>query len=203
MQVLCPGCGFANIFWGKTDSAGKVIEHFGRRCKGLLGDDGGEQEQCDYRFRFKECEQCGAQNDIAARKCNECGAVMADPDDKLRNALNLKDALVIRCSGLTVTALKNELLKVSYFDEDGTSCDEVYNFETKGSQYIFNKHFGKRVGHGQTPINFTTVAQVINSQFDLVHPDFVIARKSKKFGWKVADKLFDYKGNFRKANQLS
>jgi len=31
----------------------------------------------------------------------------------------------------------------------------------------------------------------------------VIARKSKKYGWKVADKLFDYKGSFRKANQLS
>ena len=203
VQVLCPGCGFANIFWGKTDSAGKVIEHFGRRCKGLLEDDDGLIAQCDYRFRFKECEECGAQNDIAARKCHDCGAIMADPDDKLRNALNLKDALVLRCSGLSVTLLKDEMIKITYFDEDGTSCDEVYNMGNKGAQYIFNKQFGKRVGHGQTPKDFNSAQQVIDAQFDLVSPDFVIARKSKKYGWKVADKLFDYKGSFRKANQLS
>lgn len=203
VQVLCPGCGFANIYWGKTDSTGKVIEHFGRRCKGLLEDDEGNKEQCDYRFRFKECDECGAQNDIAARKCHDCGAVMADPDDKLRNALNLKDALVLRCSGLSVTQLKNEMIKVTYFDEDGASCDEVYDIANKGAAYIFNRQFGKRVGQGQAPIKFKTAEQIINAQFDLIAPDFVIARKSKKYGWKVADKLFDYKGSFRKANQLN
>ena len=203
VQVLCPGCGFANIFWGKTDSDGKVVEHFGRRCQGLLEDDEGHKEQCDYRFRFKECEQCGAQNDIAARKCHDCGAVMADPDDKLRNALNLKDALVLRCSGLSVVKLKDDLIKITYFDEDGASCDEVYNLASKGGQYIFNKQFGKRLGQGQAPVEFTSAEQVIKAQFDLLHPDFVIARKSKKYGWKVSDKLFDYTGNFRKANQLS
>ncbi len=203
VQVLCPGCGFANIFWGKTDADGKVIEHFGRRCKGLLEDDNGLSEQCDYRFRFKECEQCGAQNDIAARKCHDCGAVMADPDDKLRNALNLKDALVLRCSGLSVVKLKEQLLKITYFDEDGASCDEVFDLSNKGSQYYFNKQFGKRVGQGQSPVEFSSAEQVIKAQFDLIPPDFVIARKSKKYGWKVADRLFDYKGSFRKANQLS
>ncbi|WP_289157184.1 DEAD/DEAH box helicase [uncultured Pseudoalteromonas sp.] len=203
VQVLCPRCGFANIFWGKTDADGKVVEHFGRRCQGLLEDDEGHKEQCDYRLRFKECEQCGAQNDIAARKCHDCGAVMADPDDKLRNALNLKDALVLRCSGLSVVKLKDDLIKITYFDEDGASCDEVYNLASKGGQYIFNKQFGKRRGQGQAPVEFKSAEQVIKAQFDLVHPDFVIARKSKKYGWKVSDKLFDYSGNFRKANQLS
>ncbi|ASM49510.1 ATP-dependent helicase IRC3 [Pseudoalteromonas espejiana DSM 9414] len=203
VQVLCPGCGFANIFWGKTDSAGKVTEHFGRRCQGLLEDDEGHKEQCDYRFRFKECDQCGAQNDIAARKCHDCGAVMADPDDKLRNALNLKDALVLRCSGLTVTALKNQLIKVTYFDEEGASCDEIYNLESAGGRFVFNKQFAKRVGNGQTPTEFKNAEQVIAAQYELTAPDFVIARKSKKYGWKVSDKLFDYNGSFRKANQLS
>ena len=203
VQVLCPGCGFANIFWGKTDADGKVVEHFGRRCQGLLEDDDGASEQCDYRFRFKECEQCGAQNDIAARKCHDCGAVMADPDDKLRNALNLKDALVLRCSGLSVTKLKEQLLKVTYFDEDGASCDEVFDLANNGALYYFNQQFGKRIDQGQSPTKFISADQVIKSQFDLIPPDFVIARKSKKYGWKVADKLFDYKGSFRKANQLS
>lgn len=202
VQVLCPGCGFANIFWGKTDREGKVVEHFGRRCQGLL-DDGEEQVQCDYRFRFKECEQCGEQNDIAARQCQSCGAMMADPDDKLREALNLKDALVLRCSGLSAQVLAKGLLKISYYDEDGASCDEVFNLANDTGRFIFNKQFGKRAAPGFTPMDWQSAEQVVNLQQQLLAPDFVIARKNKKYGWKVAEKLFDYQGNFRKANQLN
>ena len=36
VQVFCPGCGFANTFWGKTTQDGTLIEHFGRRCPGAL-----------------------------------------------------------------------------------------------------------------------------------------------------------------------
>lgn len=205
VQVICPGCGFANIFWGKTDTQGKVIEHFGRRCQGLLEDDDGSKEQCDYRFRFKECDQCGAQNDIAARQCQTCDAMLADPDDKLRAALNLKDALVLRCSGLSVQPLNStsDIVKLTYFDEDGASCDEIFDFSHPGARYIFNKQFGKRASHGQVPTEYKTVSEVIADELNLTAPDFVIARKSKKYGWKVADKLFDYQGSFRKANQLS
>ncbi|MDQ9093533.1 DEAD/DEAH box helicase [Pseudoalteromonas haloplanktis] len=205
VQVQCPGCGFANIFWGKTDSQGKVTEHFGRRCQGLLEDDDGLKEQCDYRFRFKECEACGAENDIAARQCQTCHEVMADPDDKLRAALNLKDALVLRCSGLSVNSLASneQIIKITYYDEDGASCDEVYDFAKPAARYAFNKQFAKRTAQGQTPVEYKSAQQVIAAQLQLVAPDFVIARKSKKYGWKVADKLFDYQGNFRKANQLS
>jgi len=204
VQVLCPGCGFANIFWGKTDSQGKVTEHFGRRCQGLLEDET-DSSQCDYRFRFKECEQCGAQNDIAARVCQSCDATLADPDDKLRAALNLKDALVLRCSGLSVQALNSNssVIKLTYFDEDGASCDEIFDFSNSKARYIFNKQFGVRSSQGRVPIEYQTAREVIADELNLTAPDFVIARKSKKYGWKVADKLFDYKGNFRKANQLS
>lgn len=202
VQVLCPGCGFANIFWGKTDAAGNVIEHFGRRCQGLLDDDDGTQIQCDYRFRFKECEQCGEQNDIAARQCQACSAMMTDPDDKLREALNLKDALVLRCSGLSAQLIANGLLKISYFDEDGASCDEVFNLSNDTGRFIFNKQFGRRAQGNSAPITWKTAEQVIEKQHVLVAPDFVIARKNKKYGWKVAQKLFDYQGNYRKANQL-
>lgn len=204
VQVLCPGCGFANIFWGKTDTQGKVTEHFGRRCKGLLEDEV-HSVQCDYRFRFKECENCGAQNDIAARVCQSCDTTLADPDDKLRAALNLKDALVLRCSGLSVQAVKSKRdgLKITYFDEDGASCDEFFDFSHAGSKYIFNKQFGQRNAKGQLPQEYKTVDQVVQNEHILTAPDFVIARKSKKYGWKVADKLFDYEGNFRKANQLN
>ena len=67
VQVFCPACGFANLFWGKCTENGDIIEHYGRRCQGWLEDDDGHREQCDYRFRFKSCPHCGAENDIAAR----------------------------------------------------------------------------------------------------------------------------------------
>lgn len=201
VQVMCPGCGFANTFWGKTDENGQVIEHFGRRCQGLLVDDELQHsQQCDYRFRFKECDHCGAENDIAARVCHSCHELLVDPDDKLRAALNLKDALVLRCAGLTVTELGENKLKITYFDEEGTSCEEVFNFAVKAALYIFNQQFGQRMGQGQIPVKFTDVSQVLRVADALVPPDFVIARKAK-FGWKIAEKIFDYEGVYRKAHQ--
>ena len=56
------------------------------------------------RFRFKNCPQCNAENDIAARRCRECDTVLVDPDDMLKAALRLKDALVLRCSGIVFAA---------------------------------------------------------------------------------------------------
>ncbi len=34
ITIPCPACGFNNNFWGKLDSNGFLLEHFGRRCKG-------------------------------------------------------------------------------------------------------------------------------------------------------------------------
>lgn len=204
VQVLCPGCGFANTFWGKKDNDGKVIEHFGRRCKGILKDQDLSQ-QCDFRFRFKQCESCGAENDIAARRCHECDVPIVDPDDKLKAALNLKDALVLRCSGMRFDEVNKDKLRITYFDEDGASCDEIYNFANKGARFYFNRDYGKRFQlKACTSIKFDHVSEVMDRQFEFTAPDFVIARKSNKTsykGWTIAEKIFDYEGNYRKANQ--
>ncbi|WP_241651565.1 DEAD/DEAH box helicase family protein [Pseudoalteromonas sp. PS5] len=199
VQVLCPGCGFANIFWGKVDEQGKVIEHFGRRCQGLLEDIDGDSQQCDFRFKFKECDACGAENDIAARQCHQCGGVMADPDDKLRAALNLKHAMVLRCSGLSGEVFSENKLKVTYFDEDGASCSEVYDFSNQKSVFVFHQLFAKRRKSTPVPAKWLSAAQVTTT--DLIAPDFVIAKLHKKFGWQVSEKLFDYQGSFRKADK--
>ena len=199
VQVLCPGCGFANIFWGKTDEQGQLIEHFGRRCQGLLEDDDGHSQQCDYRFKFKQCDSCGAENDIAARQCHACNELMADPDDKLRAALNLKHAMVLRCSGLSGETLSNNKLKLTYYDEDGASCSEVYDFNNPKSVYRFNQQFGKRQKPTVATKKWQSAAEVNESE--LIAPDFVIAKLHKKFGWQVSDKLFDYQGGYRKADK--
>ena len=207
VQVFCPSCGFANIFWGKTDSEGNVTEHYGRRCQGLLEDTVDEDttgenstEQCDYRFRFKECPHCNAENDIAARNCHKCQQAIIDPDDQLRNALKLKDAMVIRCAGISLSSTESKL-QICYHSEDGEELKESFNFAKPAQRKVFNQLFGRRAGTGQTPTVFNSVEEVINRQSLLPCPDFVVARKQKHY-WQVQERIFDYQGQYRKANQL-
>jgi DNA repair protein RadD len=197
VQVLCPGCGFANTFWGKTDSDGKVIEHFGRRCQGIL-EDGEHSEQCDFRFRFKECEHCGAQNDIAARVCHQCEQPIVDPDDKLRDALNLKNALVLRVSGMQLEA-QNQRLKVTYHDEDGADVSEYFSLSSEKASFYFKRQF-LRAGV-TSKIDFANPNSVVTHQSLLKVPDFVVAKRDKG-KYKVVERIFDYQGQFRKAYEL-
>ena len=202
VQVFCPGCGFANIFWGKTGSDGRVIEHYGRRCQGLLepaDGDGARAQQCDYRFRFKECPHCGGENDIAARNCGHCQQAIIDPDDQLRDALRLKDAMVIRCAGISLSA-EGSRLRLTYHGEDGEELKESFDFTKPAQLTVFNKLFGRRVANGQAPKTFGSMDEVFESQVLLPSPDFVIARKHKHY-WQVQERVFDYQGQYRKANE--
>src|SRR5690554_1239317 len=195
VQVFCPDCGFANIFWGKTDSDGRVVEHYGRRCQGLLEsieDDAGRPQQCDYRFRFKECPHCGGENDIAARNCGHCHQAIIDPDDQLRDALKLKDAMVIRCAGISMSAEASKL-RITYHGEDGEELKESFDFTKPAQRSVFNKLFGRRFANGQAPRTFGKADDVLEMQALLPAPDFVIARKQKQY-WRVQERVFDYRG---------
>ncbi|MBW4934163.1 DEAD/DEAH box helicase [Marinobacter sp. F4206] len=207
VQVFCPGCGFANIFWGKTDSDGRVVEHYGRRCQGLLEPADGVQnerpQQCDYRFRFKECPHCGVENDIAARNCHRCQKAIIDPDDQLRDALKLKDAMVIRCAGMTLstpTGKNDSTLRITYHGEDGEELSESFDFGKPAQRTVFNKLFGRRFANSQAPKAFSRADEVLEMQALLAAPDFVIARKQKHY-WQVQERIFDYQGHYRKANE--
>jgi len=202
VTVPCPICQFANTFWGVVDSDGDIIEHFGRRCMGFEDIDG-IRERCDYRYRFKECSQCGAENDIAARNCQQCNHAIIDPDDLLKKALKLKDAMVIRCQGMTLTIdhLIDTKVKITYYDEDGNTLNESFDFAKKGGVIAFNKQFSKRVNGMGTPTNFINSQQAITLAEKLMYPDFIIARKQKYY-WKIQEKIYDYQGSYRKANQL-
>jgi len=205
VQVFCPACGFANIFWGKTTADGTVIEHFGRRCQGVLEDDEDNREQCDFRFRFKSCPHCGAENDIAARRCHQCQEVLVDPDDMLKAAQKLKDALVLRCGGMhleTGRDDKGEWLKITYYDEDGASASERYRLQTPAQRTAFVHNFMRP--HQRAPgieLVWNTAADIIAQQALLRHPDFVVARMKGRF-WQIREKIFDYQGRFRRAYEL-
>ncbi|EMV2881390.1 hypothetical protein AAB193_004845, partial [Escherichia coli] len=195
----------ANTFWGKTTADGTLIEHFGRRCQGWFEDDDGHREQCDFRFRFKNCPQCNAENDIAARRCRECDTILVDPDDMLKAALRLKDALVLRCSGMSLQHghdEKGEWLKITYYDEDGADVSERFRLQTPAQRTAFEQLFIRP--HTRTPgipLRWITAADILAQQALLRHPDFVVARMKGQY-WQVREKVFDYEGRFRRAHEL-
>ncbi|MDO6488583.1 DEAD/DEAH box helicase [Colwellia sp. 6_MG-2023] len=227
VQVVCPSCEFPNIFWGICDDDGYLVEHYGRRCQGLVYAPHIEQEQqeqpeqkisesqCDYRFVFKECPHCGGENDIAARTCLQCFEVLVDPDDMLKKALQLKDSKIIRCAGLNLTRVTDtdtgkgaDKLKIIYHDEEGTELNESFDFARPIQVKAFNAIFAKRLSAklnvqlGSTEsFEVTTLDQALKLENVLPCPDFVIARKQKYY-WRIKDRLFDYQGKYRKANAL-
>ncbi|AXG47904.1 DEAD/DEAH box helicase [Photorhabdus laumondii subsp. laumondii] len=205
VQVFCPICNFANIFWGKCTSDGEIIEHFGRRCQGWENDQYGKRRQCEFRFRFKLCPHCNAENDIAARRCHSCQEVLVDPDDMLKAALKLKDALVLRCGGMQLipeTDSKGEWLKIIYYDEDGADVSERFRLTTPAQRLAFEHQFLRQHQRASAiPFNWKTASDIVHQQPLLRHPDFVVARKKGRF-WQIREKIFDYQGRFRRADEL-
>ncbi|WP_461535893.1 DEAD/DEAH box helicase family protein [Spongorhabdus nitratireducens] len=203
VEIACPMCGFANNFWGIVDADGDLVEHYGRRCQGFEEEDG-VKNRCSFRFRFKECDQCNAENDIAARRCGECGKVLADPDQKLKDALNLRKAMVIRCSGMTMSVDYDRehkpRIKISYHDEDGAELNEYFRLETPAQQGVFYHRFGKlhQINRGEY-FRAKTPEDVVQQHKKFRKPDFVIAEKDKHF-WRIREKIFDYEGRYRKAD---
>ncbi|KGK16592.1 carboxylate--amine ligase [Vibrio navarrensis] len=196
ITIPCPACGFNNNFWGKLDSNGFLLEHFGRRCQGYFTDEeSGEREHCGYRFRAKYCNQCGADNDIAARICHECNATLVDPDKKLKEALNLKDALVFECLEMVLsvhkTAQGKSQLKVSYLGENQAQVHEFWSLTTHKQKAMFKSQFVRpHLADKHRPFDDATPSKVVANQHRFRPPQFVIARKSGRF-WKMRDKIFE------------
>ncbi|ANU36596.1 DEAD/DEAH box helicase [Vibrio scophthalmi] len=195
ITIPCPACGFNNNFWGKLDNNGFLIEHFGRRCQGYFEDDDtGEREHCGYRFRAKYCGECGADNDIAARICHECDATLVDPDKKLKEALNLKDALVYECLEMDFNLFKDDKgknqLKVTYRGENQAAVHEFWSLNTpKQKQTFLAKFVRPHLADKHRPFTESSPSKVIANQHRFRPPQFVIARKVGRF-WKMRDKIF-------------
>ena len=106
VSATCPDCGFDNQFSMRDDLVGFGIDdngyqvdiggiriendhgqplpgHYGRRCFGEMII-AGSHSRCGYRWTCKVCEDCGAENDIAARYCSSCKAEIVDPNEKLK-----------------------------------------------------------------------------------------------------------------------
>ena len=196
ITIPCPACGFNNNFWGKLDSNGFLLEHFGRKCQGYFTDEEtGEREHCGYRFRAKYCGECGADNDIAARICHECDATLVDPDKKLKDALNLKDALVFECLEMDLNVFKDDKgksqLKVTYRGENQAQVHEFWSLTTKKQKQTFKDQFVRpHLADRHRSFEEASPTKVVAHQHRFRPPQFVIARKVGRF-WKMRDKIFD------------
>ena len=121
------------------------------------------------------------------------------------DSLKLKDALVLRCSGISFEQgqdAKGEWLKIIYHDEDGTEVSERFRLQTTAQRHVFLQQFLRVHQRAPgSPFNWQNAADVVAQQALLRAPDFVVARKNGKF-WQIREKLFDYQGRFRRANEL-
>lgn len=196
ITIPCPACGFNNNFWGKLDNNGFLLEHYGRKCQGYFTDEEThEREHCNYRFRAKYCSDCGADNDIAARICHECDATLVDPDKKLKDALNLKDALVFECLEMHFLAQKDSKdkfqLRVTYEGENQAKVHEFWSMNTKAQKQRFKDQFVRpHLADRHRAYDELTPNKVVSNQHRFRPPQFVIARKSGRF-WNLRDKIFD------------
>lgn len=195
VEVTCPSCGLINDFWGLVDEQGELVEHFGRKCAGAFEDsETHERQLCGYRFRFKRCDSCGEENDIAARSCCSCQHLLVDNDKKLRDAMSLKDAHVMKVDTMIfekVMDKKNQpRLMISYYDVDGESLKEFFYLDSSAAHKAFYFNFIRM--HNRLPEReriFENIEEVIINKSLFRMPVFVIARK-QKFYWEIREKIF-------------
>lgn len=195
VKIPCPSCGFENDFWGVLGPDGEVLEHFGRKCKGATQDyQSGEIIPCGYRFRFKICHACGEENDITARDCHACEAVLIDADSKLKEAKLSKNLHVLTPDSVDleerVDRNGNVYLDVRYYDYDSNYFTEIHYLNNETSLKKFNINFLR--SHLKKPElsgAIKSIDDVLDNSGYLRKPKFVIARKQGKF-WKITEKIF-------------
>lgn len=196
VEIPCPSCGSINHFWGLKDAEGEVIEHFGRRCKGAFEDPVTQEiEPCGFRFRFKLCDRCGEENDISARSCTSCQHILVDTDKKLKEAMSLKDAHVLRVDSMTYQKSfdkrGNERLEVRYYDVEANFLTEYFYLNSSESVQAFYYNFIRM--HTKRPevkIFIKDVDDLLKRQNLFRAPLFVVARKQKHF-WSIREKVFE------------
>lgn len=106
MAAECPSCGFENEFSARPNPEGFAVDrfghfidlsgqpilvdgkpypaHYGRKCQRTERVFGQYVDGCAFRWSAKLCDECGHENDIAARRCSGCGCELVDANEKLQ-----------------------------------------------------------------------------------------------------------------------
>ncbi|WP_413699224.1 hypothetical protein ACLKMH_17185 [Psychromonas sp. KJ10-10] len=132
---------------------------------------------------------------LRARRCNGCDHILVDPDKKLRDAMNLKDALIFKCTDMNLEAQKNRFDKpqlcVTYQGENNESIKQIWQLSSQVQKRDFLKQFIQpHLIDRHREFTDSAPTKVVRNQHRLRHPEIVIAHKEGRF-WKVREKLFD------------
>ncbi len=195
VTVECPMCNHANDFWGVKDESGDVVEHFGKKCRGVIEDVNTlDIVPCGFRYRYKNCDKCGAENDLAASECSACREILVDNETKLKEAMTAKDAHVMRPDSMffekKFDQSGKERLEVRYYDVDGQYLSEIFYFGSESEAKVFFYNFMRM--HLKVPdrrVVISSVDQAIAHRSKFRLPIYVIARKQTKF-WRIREKIF-------------
>ncbi len=195
VSVSCPECDHTNTFWGTATPQGEVAEHFGNKCAGAIENpDDGSLVPCGFRYRFRDCESCGTQNDVDAERCISCQIEFVNDDARLKAAVAAKDTHVMRPDTMIlerkVDAKGTERLEVRYYDLDAQHLSESFFFQSPTDAQVFYYNF-VRMHHKAPglPLAITTASDALRHQHLFRIPLFIIARKQKPF-WKIREKVF-------------
>jgi len=204
VQVHCPQCQFANIFWGLIDHDGDIVEHYGRRCQGLLEQsDESITKQCSYRFRARICPDCGGENDIAARICQQCQSQLIDPDKRLKEVLRQQHHHLFRCQHMQLSDQQG-VLQVHYQDINGNPFYRHFKLDTAAQRRALFALFVHP--HSRTPglklKNYQSASELVADQDKFRMPQLILLKKQKK-GWQHLESFFDYSGRYQNAETYS
>lgn len=171
--------------------------HFGRRCKnyimvGALR----EMRRCTYKWSFKECHDCGFENDIAARNCVSCKAEIIDPNQKLQEEAAKLDAAPDATKQSKVTMMSITRHYVSSGDDM-----LVVKFAIEQSPWFVNKFFKpmaentwqRREWEDFSIKSFGEVLEIdeaLSRREDATHPTAIMFRKDK------GSKYYNVKGMY-------
>jgi DNA repair protein RadD len=195
VRIPCPECEFENDFWGYVDDEGMVIEHYGRRCQGGVRDPKTwEVKPCGYLFRFKLCHVCSEKNDVTARECVSCRAVLIDADAKLKQARLSKNAHVMEPDRIEfnekIDKNGNSYLEVRYYDWNGHYLSEVFFFNNPTAIKKFNINFLRsHLRRPELAMDMNSPKEFLKYQVLMRKPSYVIARKQEQF-WRITEKIF-------------
>lgn len=109
----------------RDENNNRVPAHYGRRCQHVHELGKNQFERCDNFWECKFCEKCGSDNDIAARKCRDCKALLIDYNDKLiGKAIDKNDLTQIQTDRIEYFSKKkmtskanNDMIRVTFATE--------------------------------------------------------------------------------------
>lgn len=161
-EIQCPDCHSVNSvtmrpnpdgysidpFGYFLDLVGERVEyegqhfpsHFSRRCSHVEVKGHNVFERCSYYWSYKECLECGHKNDLTARKCSGCSALLIDPNLKLIADFKLlkKDPKQMQTDDIEFTVAKilidkrnNEYISVKFGTKHRIVTTALYESRSK------------------------------------------------------------------------